>query len=224
MFDGIPVEAFRFYEELEANNTREWWNEQGNGMTYRDVVRPAMEGMLDELDLRWMPMTIYRPHRNVRFSSDKTPYKKACGAAGAEETGVMHYVQIGASWVMGDGGGSGLRTSRGMYRFSSDQLLRYFDAVHEDDDNVLTRAMASLTEQGYAVGGAQRLTTAPRGFSREHRRVELLRLSGISVSRTWSFDDPAVRGAGVVDLVQRNWEAAAPVTDWLAEHVGPPEL
>jgi len=36
-FEGIPSAAFRFYEELEENNNREWWLE------HKDIYDAAVK-------------------------------------------------------------------------------------------------------------------------------------------------------------------------------------
>jgi len=77
-FEGIPSAAFRFYEELEENNNREWWLEHKD--TYDAAVKEPLAALLSELEPEFGPAKIFRPYRDTRFSKDKTPYKTNLGA------------------------------------------------------------------------------------------------------------------------------------------------
>ena len=64
------------------------------------------------------------------------------------------------------------------------------------------------------------LKTAPRGYARDHPRIDLLRLKGLVATRHW---DPAkwMQTKAVVERVGDTWAAAAPMNFWLDTHVGP---
>ncbi len=103
---------------------------------------------------------------------------------------------------------------------ASDQLVRFRDAV---DDNragrALERALADVRNEGFQVSG-QALKTAPRGFARDHPRVELLRHKGVTVGRSY----PPARWLSTRACLTRItdvWSAAATVNRWLNRHVGP---
>ena len=74
-FEGIPSAAFRFYEELEENNNREWWLEHKD--IYDAAVKEPLAALLSELEPEFGPAKIFRPNRDIRFSQDKSPYKTA---------------------------------------------------------------------------------------------------------------------------------------------------
>ena len=76
---GIPTDALDVYEELRAQNTRAWW--QANADRYAGSVREPLEGLLDALEDEFGAGRLYRPHRDVRFSSDTSPYKDRAGPA-----------------------------------------------------------------------------------------------------------------------------------------------
>src|ERR1051325_8152987 len=77
-FKGWPAEAIEFYEGLEADNTRAYW--QDHKQEYEELVKRPMVELLAELEGRYGAGKIFRPFRDVRFSRDKTPYKTAIGA------------------------------------------------------------------------------------------------------------------------------------------------
>lgn len=213
MFSGFPPDVFKFYGELEQNNNRDWWAE--NGWKYKEEILPMVRSFIDALDPIWQPMIVYRPYRQVRFSPNKDPYKTVCGIIGADPDGSLHYIQLS---------GNGILVARGTHLFSPDQQLRYYEAIDQDGDYEFQARMEHCRESGLEVGGWQKLITAPKGYSRQHLRVELLRYGGIDVSKTWSPDDESVSTAQIVKDVESAWSLAEPVTSWLAQHVGPPDL
>src|SRR6266700_3308608 len=78
-FGGWPDEALTFYEGLEADNSKSYWT--GHKAVYDAVVHGPMADLAEELaaELGGDPK-IFRPHRDIRFSQDKTPYKTHIGA------------------------------------------------------------------------------------------------------------------------------------------------
>ena len=74
----IPT-ARSFYAALDQDNTKAWWQE--NRATYDDVLKPGalalleeMQGPLERITDGPVKTKLFRPHRDVRFSKDKTPY------------------------------------------------------------------------------------------------------------------------------------------------------
>ena len=105
-FQGIPAGAFGFYEELQDNNNREWWQEHKAG--YQSLVKEPLASLLAELEPRYGPAKLFRPNRDIRFSEDKSPYKTAQGAVASVQEGVGYYLQISADGLLV--GGAATRT------------------------------------------------------------------------------------------------------------------
>src|SRR4026207_302168 len=99
-FRGWPVEAIEFFEGLEADNSKSYW--QRNKEVYDSTVRAPMEELLAELEPEFGEARIFRPYRDVRFSADKSPYKTNMAATLGEG-----YVSLSA-----DGLGAGRRTAQ----------------------------------------------------------------------------------------------------------------
>ena len=112
-FNGFPDEAITFYEGLIADNTRTYW--QANKPIYEQSVKAPMMSLLDEL-ADFGPYHVFRPHKDVRFSKDKTPYKDHIGAYGESQGGAGFYVQFSAT---------GMLAGTGYYHMAGDQLDRY---------------------------------------------------------------------------------------------------
>lgn len=169
-FTGWPVEAVEFYEGLEADNTKAYW--QDHRHTYEQCVKAPMEELLADLADEFGAGRIFRPYRDVRFSKDKTPYKLNCAA-----TLPGGYVSLSAD---------GLFAGHGLYRPEREQLQRFRAAVADDDTGPeLESIVAGLRNDGYEVGAHEVLKTSPRGYPKDHPRIELLRQKGIVMSRSW---------------------------------------
>ena len=100
-----------------------------------------------------------------------------------------------------------------------DQLERYREAVADDPrGRELAKRVAKAEKAGLELWG-QSLATAPRGYPKDHARIELLRRKSLTLGDRVKSG----RGVGRTDALQfvtRTWRAAAPVTGWLDEHVG----
>src|SRR5215213_906149 len=158
-FRGWPAEAIEFYEGLEADNSKTYW--QDNKAVYEELVRGPMDELLVELAPQFGAGRIFRPYRDVRFSKDKSPYKTTI-AATIELGG---YVQLSAT---------GLGAGCGMWHMAPDQLERYRRAVaHDRTGEELRRLKAAIESKGIDVGGHDTLKTTPKGYPKDHPRVDL---------------------------------------------------
>jgi hypothetical protein len=86
----------------------------------------------------------------------------------------------------------------------------------------LTELVAQARSEGLELWG-ESLTTAPRGFPRDHERIELLRRKNLTLGATLRFGRGIARDSAL-QFVSQSWHAAAPVTGWLDKHVGPSTL
>jgi uncharacterized protein (DUF2461 family) len=73
-FKGWPERALEFYEGLEADNSKAYWLDH-NDVYERDVKAPK-EALLAELSKEFGDTRQFRPYRDVRFSRDKSPFRK----------------------------------------------------------------------------------------------------------------------------------------------------
>jgi uncharacterized protein (TIGR02453 family) len=204
MFRGWPAEAIEFYEGLEADNSKSYWND--NKSTYESVVRAPMEDLLSELSPEWGEWRIFRPYRDVRFSSDKSLYKTNIGA-----TIGPGYVQLSAD---------GLAAGCGMWEMAPDQLERYRACVDDAKAGAkLERLVAELRSTGIDVISRESLKTVPRGYPKEHPRVELLRCKGLAAWKEWP-PGPWLGRASAKDRVTGFLSASKSLSVWLDANVG----
>jgi uncharacterized protein (TIGR02453 family) len=207
-FHGWTDGILDFYEGLEADNTKSYW--QAHKRVYDEQVLEPMKELLAELSEEFGEPKIFRPNRDIRFSADKTPYKTQIGATLAGHG----YVQVSAD---------GLAAASGTYVFASDQLARYRRAVSVDlPGDALTRIVDDARAQGLTITAASALTTAPRGFPIDHPRIELLRMKGLVTWKQWPVE-PWLGTAEARNKVVGVLRASIPLVRWLEVHVGPSE-
>lgn len=205
-FTGFGEGAIEFFDGLTADNSKAYWTDH-RPVYERDVQAPMQE-LLAACEAEFGPGKTFRPYRDVRFSTDKTPYKTHCGA-----TAGGFYVQVGCA---------GLLVAGGYYQMASDQVARFRAAVDEERrGSDLQQRVAAAEAAGLTVGGEQ-LRTRPRGVDPDHPRLDLLRHKGLYGSREWPPDD-VLHGPGTLRRVVTAWRAARPLTEWLDDHVGPSE-
>ncbi|RBY85214.1 DUF2461 domain-containing protein [Blastococcus sp. TF02A-26] len=210
-FEGFPDEGLVFYEGLEADNSRTYWTQ--HRPVYESCVRAPLQALADELAAEFGTAKLFRPYRDVRFSSDKTPYKTHQGAV-VEEPGRgagALYVQLSAD---------GLRVAGGSWRQESDQVARYRRAVVDDVQGPrLAREIARLSSAGWEVGG-DRLSRPPRGFETpDDDRADLLKHRTLNVAQQW---EPAdwLHSRAALDRVRQAWRDVVALNRWLADNVG----
>ena len=208
-FRGWPEEALDFYVGLEADNSKTYW--QQNKAVYEEKVRAPMEALLAEMERDHGAGKIFRPYRDVRFSKDKSPYKTQI-AATLERGG---YISLGSQ---------GLSTGTGMYQMANDQLERFRAAIDADaTGRKLEKLVAELRKKKIEVTAHDVLKSAPRGYDKDHPRIELLRLKGLIAWRTWpvaAWLGTAKAKERVVDFLKE----AKPLNKWLDDNVGPSKL
>lgn len=210
-FAGVPPEALEFYEQLEADNTKAFW--QANRQSYLEVVKAPVEDLCVELT-EYGPFHLFRPHNDLRFSKNKPPYKVHQGAYGESEGGAGFYFQLSAQ---------GLMCGTGYYAMAKDQLARFRAAVDAEATGAEIEDIVDGLARRYSIGAIAELKTAPRGVPKDHPRIVLLRRKGLMMSK--DFGAPKwLHTKQVVSRVRGVWMAAAEMNAWLDAHVGPSEL
>ena len=203
-FGGWKAEALEFFDGLEAENSKAYWLR--NKDTYDTTVRAPMEELLAELEPEFGEGRIFRPYRDIRFSADKSLYKTHMGAMIGEG-----YVQLSAE---------GLAAGSGMWEMAPDQLERYRSAVDDDrSGKALERVVRDARKAKLEVMAHGELKTAPRGYAKDHPRIELLRYKGIVTWKAW----PPAAWLGTKrakDRIVSFLRDSEPLSAWLGKHVG----
>jgi uncharacterized protein (TIGR02453 family) len=229
-FAGFGREALRFLRRLERNNRREWFEE--NRSIYEREIRDPMRALVEEMDVRLARLapelvgdprrSIFRIHRDVRFSADKSPYKTnaACqfyhcdagrGAGqDAEGAGAGLYFQIarGECFVAG-----------GMWMPARPALDRIRQAIAEapEDFEVLLRA-PQFRRRFRKLDREALLKRMPQGYSESHPAAEWLRYRSFTATRMMT--EREIEGRRLPDILARDFAALAPLVRWLNAAIG----
>ncbi|MGC2782477.1 MAG: TIGR02453 family protein, partial [Roseiarcus sp.] len=103
-FAGFGPKALPFFKALKFHQSREWF--EANRETYESAVKGPMGDLVEELAERMrqakIPLkgdrksSMFRIHRDVRFSASKDPYKTHAGAVltrsgGKNDPGLLYF-------------------------------------------------------------------------------------------------------------------------------------
>jgi uncharacterized protein (TIGR02453 family) len=204
-FEGIPVAALDFYEDLEADNSKAFWT--AHKSTYDASVKGPLEAFAAEVSREFAQAKLFRPYRDVRFARDKTPYKTHQGVWFPESS---RYVQVSAA---------GLMVAAGYWETSAAQVDRLRRAVADDlTGTALERAILATSKARCSVGG-HTLVRVPSGYDKDHPRAALLRHKTLTVSRDVGCP-PWLSTPRAKTELTKLLRAMSPVVDWLDTHVG----
>ncbi len=205
-FTGFPEAALDFYDDLEADNSKVFW--EAHKEVYKTAVAAPMAALTEELAEEFGAAKIFRPYRDVRFSKDKTPYKTHQGAFIAVGPATGYYLQIGAP---------GVRVGAGFYEASPTRLAAFRTAIANDlYGPALERIVAKLRRGGWEIGG-ERLKTSPRGWDADHPRIDLLRHKSLTAMRDYGFEE-IIHSPKLVPQIRKHWRQTTALLDWLVEH------
>ena len=214
-FAGFGPQVRAWFEGLEADNSREYF--AADREFFETDIRDQVEALLTELSDRFGGhVKVFRQHRDVRFSPDKSPYK-------TNTYGIVSGAEIAPHGLYASISARGLVSGSGYHVMARDQLDRYREGAAEDRRGTgLEQLVATARSAGLELWG-EGLATAPRGYPRDHPRIELLRRLSLTLGATRAADTGIGRDEALT-FVADTWRASAPVTGWLDRNVGPSTL
>ncbi len=205
-----PIDLSRFLEdtrgflsELSENNDRGWFHQHKS--RYDSALKRPAEKLLVEVaqGLRvhagTTPRTkLFRPHRDVRFSEDKTPYHT--------HLHMMWSLPDGRAWMLGlapDYATAGV----GVMQFENAQLDRFRDKVAGPEG----AALQDILDTGWRVDPPA-LKRVPAPYPPEHPREVLLRFKGLVA---WEDDLGQAMSQDPVGALQEVFDRGAQIFEWL---------
>ena len=204
-FTGFPDAALDFYDDLEVDNSRTFW-EKHKG-TYEYSVRRPMVALCSALAEEFGDAKVFRPFRDVRFAKDKTPYKTAQGAFVEVGPATGWYVEVSAR---------GVRTGAGFYDATGPRIASIRAAIDDDRrGNDLAQMLKKLEANGWVIGGHV-LKTAPRGYDLSHPRINLLRHKSLTIGHDYGFE-PIIHTPELLEAVRDDWRTLRPFVEWVTD-------
>lgn len=207
-------ETLRFLRDLKANNSRDWFND--NKARYDAAWKAPAEAFIQAMCFRLQVETdtphdakLFRIHRDVRFSKDKTPYNTHLHILFRREGS-----KAGLFF--------GLQTDRlvlgsGMMGFDKGQLAAYREAVDDAPGETLQRKLGTLLESGGRMNVPD-LARVPKPYDKTHPRGELLRRKSLTI--WYDIDDPShVERGDLIDICAGRYATYQPLIDWLNAYI-----
>ncbi len=178
----ITKTSFDLLAELKENNTKEWFDQHRNEMKehlttpFADLLETASERLHDHLiPMRGNAKTMFRLHRDVRFSPDKTPYNTHVSGV-LTPSGTKNEKEGLLYLHLNDGGGF---IAAGFYQLSTAELGKVRDSILARTED-FAAIISGLQDFGHILETEGQLKTMQRGYSEfsgdEHSHF--LRLKG----------------------------------------------
>jgi len=179
-YSTLISDAQSFYSALAQNNKRDWWLE--NKATYDTQMKAPALALLDELTpeiskIADVPVKgkLFRPHRDVRFSKDKTPYKTHLHMLWQLQTegrqNPVFFFGIGVDYVS---------AGAGMMGFDK-PVLEDWRKFADMDHKRMLGIIDGVEAKGYALREPA-LKRIPSAYGKDHPAGHLLRRKGLIVS------------------------------------------
>lgn len=229
-YTGIPPRAMTFLRGLAKNNRKEWFEEHRSD--YETAVKAPMMALVEETDVRLAEITpeivgspkksMFRIHRDVRFSKDKSPYKTnaACWFfhrdAGRGVGGDVAHGGAGFYFHLSPkgnfcGGGIWMPPRPALQRIRQSLV----DDVEGWEEIVLSRGFKRRFGE---LDQEAMLSRMPRGYDESHPAAKWLRYQSFTAGTDLTVDE--VHSAKLPDILGRHFEALAPMIRWLNDALG----
>ena len=208
----ITKDVLQFLSDLKENNNRDWF--EAHRVAYkksRETVKTFCDSLGQTLLThdQVLPPKYFRIYRDLRFSTDKTPYKPHFAASFAREGAHLrggYYLRIrpGESFVAG-----------GFWSPNKEDLYRIRKELEADATRfreVVSRP--SLKESWGGLTG-EVVKTAPKGFGRDHPDIDLIRHKQFIFVR--SFTDREVLAPGFLSTVDQCYRDIRPFFDLMSD-------
>lgn len=186
---NILKSTYTFLAELAANNNRDWFMDnkaryeeaRENVIDFAAALLPIMAKADPMIDAGADPKKrVMRIYRDIRFSKDKTPYKRNFGISfPSGSTGYYVQVQPGDSFAAGGywmPDAAHLKSIRQEIDYNARALL---DVI---DDKAFKKAFGEFRDQ-------DKLKTVPRDYDAANEHIELLKLKSFAAAHPISDAD-----------------------------------
>lgn len=231
-FQGFPPAAQRFFRSLARHNNKPWFEE--NRPVYEQAIRTPMKALIEDFDVALAAVapeivgdprrSMFRIHRDIRFSKDKSPYKTNAGcwfyhrAAGK---GVGKETDSGGAGFYFHIDGKDSFFASGLWMPPRPALAQIREALVEDQKGFEAIVLAPAFKRRFgSLDQESRLTRTPRGYAADHPAAEWLRYQSFTVAT--GIPASALGGAGLVKRLAREAAAMAPFVRWLNNALGYP--
>ena len=169
---AIPKNTISFLKELKLNNNREWFNENKDQFnTIQSQVKIFAQEVNDSLNVsdNIEKIKIFRIYRDLRFSKDKTPYKKNIGMAfhrAKPELRGGYYLEISADESF---------IAAGFWNPNKEDLLRIRKEIEIDGQEFKRIVNQKKIKEIWGDLKGDEVKTSPKGFTSDHEYIDLIK-------------------------------------------------
>ncbi len=220
-FKGFPKECVRFFANLTENNNKLWFDQHRN--EYDTFVAAPSRAFVSEMGKRLKEISpavhadprvnksLFKIHRDTRFSKDKTPFKTHMGIMFWEgnrprmECSCYYFHLSPPNLIIGVG----------IYQFPKLLLEEYRNSVVNPlHGPQLGKAIDEVTQNTDFNLGGELYKKTPRGFDPEHKNAEFLLYKGLHIG-TESKIPLEFYSSQILDYCFERYEKMAPLHRWL---------
>lgn len=222
---AFPLSTAKFLAALSKNNNKEWFEKNRARFDF-EFIHPAAQFVVDmgEKLIGLSPnifavpkidKSIFRIHRDVRFSKNKDPYKTNLGLYFWEGKGKKmdcpgFYFHIEPKLFF---------IASGMYEFSKDKLKKYRETVADPaKGKKLYEIIFSLQKKKNFVIGGKNYKKTPRGFDDAYKYKDLFLYNGLYVYYEKSSFDELIKN-DPVDFSFKIFKEMYPLHRWFVENL-----
>lgn len=179
----IKSEVLKFLNDLNSNNNRHWFNINKKRYEYSlEQIKSFTTELVELMNLhdKIENYRIFRIYRDIRFSKNKTPYKNNFGISLVREKPWLrggYYLHIKPSDSF---------SAVGFWQPDKNDLFRIRKEIEIDgkEFNDMISSKLIIKNWGNLVGDS--LKTNPRGFSKDHEHISILRKKSFLFKKSYS--------------------------------------
>ncbi|WP_452601243.1 DUF2461 domain-containing protein [Pontimicrobium sp. MEBiC06410] len=213
MSTTVDKNVFPFFKKLEKNNNRDWLNEnkpefkalESNIKVFYNSILERLN-VHDEID----KLKLFRIYRDVRFSKNKLPYKTHFGGAFHRTKPrlrggyYLHLQPNNESFI-----------ATGFWEPAKEDLLRIRKEFEMDDQEIRDIINNKTFKSIWGEFVGEEVKTAPKGFSKEHPAIDLIKKKQFIFTR--KFTDKDVLASDFLDKVDDAFKAIRPYFDYMSD-------
>ena len=169
---AIPNNTISFLKKLKLNNNRDWFNDNKDQFqTIQADVKKFAHEVKDSLtrfdDIE--KLKIFRIYRDLRFSKDKTPFKKNIGMAfhrAKPDLRGGYYLEISADESF---------VAVGFWNPNKEDLLRIRREIEIDGKEFKSIINQKKIKEIWGEIQGEEVKTSPKGFDKDHEHIDMIR-------------------------------------------------
>jgi uncharacterized protein (TIGR02453 family) len=222
--------AISLLRGLARHNNKEWF--EAHREDYESALRAPMVALVEEMDVRLATIapeivgtpkrSMFRIHRDVRFSKDKRPYKThaACWfyhrdaghqvGTDAAHGGAGFYFHLSPDEAFCGGG---------VWMPPRPALNKLREALDEDHESFEAIVKAPTFKRRFgAMETEAKLTRMPRGFADTHPAADWLRYQSFTAGQALTMAQ--VQSSKLPETLAKSFAAMTPLVRWLNRAMG----